>query len=114
MNVNSAHAAGHGVVGCNHALAGQIDECGQAAAAGDYRATVAAVDHAYDEILQQTVGGDRGLELGESGLAGRCLADVGRRQLQLAERDGFVNGGGNMYRRGGAKMYHGLGGSLSA
>ena len=29
------------------------------------------------------------------------------------EIDG-VNGGGNMYRRGGAKMYHGLGGSLSA
>ena len=27
---------------------------------------------------------------------------------------GDVNGGGNMYRRGGAKMYHGLGGSLSA
>ena len=26
----------------------------------------------------------------------------------------IVNGGGNMYRRGGAKMYHGLGGSLSA
>ena len=25
-----------------------------------------------------------------------------------------VNGGGNMYRRGGVKMYHGLGGSLSA
>ena len=25
-----------------------------------------------------------------------------------------VNGGGNMYRRGGAKLYHGLGGSLSA
>ena len=25
-----------------------------------------------------------------------------------------VNGGGNMYRRGGAKMYQGLGGSLSA
>ena len=25
-----------------------------------------------------------------------------------------VNGGGNMYRRGGAKMYHELGGSLSA
>ena len=25
-----------------------------------------------------------------------------------------VNGGGNMYRGGGAKMYHGLGGSLSA
>ena len=28
--------------------------------------------------------------------------------------EGTVNGGGNMYRRGGAKMYHGLGGSLSA
>ena len=26
----------------------------------------------------------------------------------------LVNGGGNMYRGGGAKMYHGLGGSLSA
>ena len=25
-----------------------------------------------------------------------------------------VNGGGIMYRGGGAKMYHGLGGSLSA
>ena len=25
-----------------------------------------------------------------------------------------VNGGVKMYRRGGAKMYHGLGGSLSA
>ena len=30
----------------------------------------------------------------------------------LAEQT--VNGGGNMYRGGGAKMYHGLGGSLSA
>ena len=31
-----------------------------------------------------------------------------------AEFHGGVNGGGNMYRGGGAKMYHGLGGSLSA
>ena len=47
------------------------------------------------------------------------------RVLKLAENDALsdisdygtdsgVNGGGNMYRRGGAKMYHGLGGSLSA
>ncbi len=31
----------------------------------------------------------------------------------FAGLDVSVNGGGNMYRRGGAKMYHGLGGSLS-
>ena len=31
-----------------------------------------------------------------------------------AKQRASVNGGGNMYRRGGAKMYHGLGGSLSA
>ena len=40
----------------------------------------------------------------------------GCRPAQLNEDIGFariVNGGGNMYRRGGAKMYHGLGGSLS-
>ena len=30
------------------------------------------------------------------------------------KQDSRVNGGGNMYRGGGAKMYHGLGGSLSA
>ena len=32
----------------------------------------------------------------------------------LAGEDRRVNGGGNMYRGGGAKMYHGLGGSFSA
>ena len=33
---------------------------------------------------------------------------------QVATERRAVNGGGNMYRGGGAKMYHGLGGSLSA
>ena len=95
------HAAGHGVIGRQHALAGQVDERGQAAAAGDYGVTAGAVgagfDGAGDEVFQQPMGGDRGLELGERGLAGRCLADVGRRQLQLVERDrlddGFRHGG---------------------
>ena len=32
----------------------------------------------------------------------------------MANDQTTVNGGGNMYRGGGAKMYHGLGGSLSA
>ena len=38
-----------------------------------------------------------------------CASAIG-----LFDRVAGVNGGGNMYRRGGAKMYHGLGGSLSA
>ena len=47
------------------------------------------------------------------------LEDLDRLFAQVREQFGrvdvlFVNGGGNMYRRGGAKMYHGLGGSLSA
>ena len=95
------HAAGHRVVGCQHALAGQVDERGQAAAAGDHGvadvAAGAGFDDAGDEVLQQPMRGDRGFELGERGLAGRCLADVGRRQLQLAERDGLDNG----FRHGG-------------
>ena len=95
------HAAGHRVIGRQHALAGQVDEGGQAAAAGDYGvadvAFRAGFDGAGHEVLQKAVGGDRGLELGERGLAGRCPADVGRRQLQFAERDGLDNG----FRHGG-------------
>ena len=95
------HAAGHGVIGRQHALAGQVDEGGQAAAAGDHGvadiAAGAGFDGAGDEILQQPMRGDRGLELGERGLAGRGLADVGRRQLQLVERDGLDDG----FRHGG-------------
>ena len=47
------------------------------------------------------------------------LSDVMTEALQNSRRADaaqvrIVNGGGNMYRGGGAKMYHGLGGSLSA
>ena len=46
---------------------------------------------------------------------GSARASDPRRTLRAVRRPILtVNGGGNMYRRGGAKMYHGLGGSLSA
>ena len=41
----------------------------------------------------------------------RVAVGLGRNPIP---EDLCVNGGGNMYRGGGAKMYHGLGGSLSA
>ena len=95
------HAAGHRIIDRQHALAGKVDEGGQAAAAGDHGVTDVAFgagfDGAGDEVFQQPMRGDRGLELGERGLAGRCLADVGRRQLQLVERDGLDDG----FRHGG-------------
>ena len=40
--------------------------------------------------------------------------DLGAFKVNRRGTGSAVNGGGNMYRRGGAKMYHGLGGSLSA
>ncbi len=43
----------------------------------------------------------------------RQYPGVMRRTRQCYNYSKGVNGGGNMYRRGGAKMYHGLGGSLS-
>ena len=61
--------------------------------------------------------------------ANRRGLSIARYLVELVERDASeedagprheclrhecVNGGGNMYRGGGAKMYHGLGGSLSA
>ena len=46
------------------------------------------------------------------GGADGAVGEVARVVGQVRAR--CVNGGGNMYRRGGAKMYHGLGGSLSA
>ena len=45
---------------------------------------------------------------------GIITSDAGGLLLGRLDRGLGVNGGGNMYRRGGAKMYHGLGGSLSA
>ena len=42
------------------------------------------------------------------------LKPVIQHMVQEDVGESRVNGGGNMYRGGGAKMYHGLGGSLSA
>ena len=46
--------------------------------------------------------------------AARGLTRAQRREALAVLSGRSVNGGGNMYRGGGAKMYHGLGGSLSA
>ena len=53
-----------------------------------------------------------GMEIGEAGLATGTIAENAANRIR--ESALTVNGGGNMYRGGGAKMYHGLGGSLSA
>ena len=94
------HAAGHGVVVGQHALTGEVDERGEPPAAGDDGVAVGAlrigVDGTGDEVFQQPVGGDGGLELGEGGLAGLRLADVGGRELQPVERDGSDDGVGHV------------------
>ena len=93
------HAAGHGVVVGQHALAGEVDERGEPPAAGDDGVAVGAgrigVDGAGHQVLEQAMGGDGGLKLGEGGLAGHGLADVGGRDLQPVERDGSDDGVGH-------------------
>ena len=88
--------AGDGMVGLENAVPGEVVEGGEAAGAGDDGVVLAAVlagsDGACHEVLEQPVGGDRGLELGESGLAGLGPADVGGRALQAVERDGSDDG----------------------
>ena len=49
----------------------------------------------------------------EKAAAARTGDSIGA-HLAPHDAEAAVNGGGNMYRGGGAKMYHGLGGSLSA
>ena len=89
-------AAGHGMVGGQHAVAGEIVERGEPAGAGDNGIVLAAVlaesDGACNEVLKQPVDGDGGLELGEGGLAGLGPADVGGRALEAVERDGSDDG----------------------
>ena len=59
------HAAGHRIIGRQHAFSGQVDECGQAAAAGDHGVANVAVGAGFEgaghEVLQQPMRGDRGL-----------------------------------------------------
>ena len=88
--------AGDGMVGGQHAVAGEIVERGEPAGAGDDGVVLAAVlagsDGACHEVLEQPVGGDGGLELGEGGLAGLGPADIGGRALQPVERNGSDDG----------------------
>ena len=85
-------AAGDGVVDLDDALAGELVERGEAPGAGDDGEALAAVlggsDVADHKVLEHVESGDGGLELGEGGLAGLGLADVGGRELQAVERDG--------------------------
>ena len=62
--------AGDGMVGGEHAVLGEVAERVEPAAAGDDGVVLAAVlagsDGACHEVLEQPVGGDGGLELGEA------------------------------------------------
>ena len=88
--------AGDGMVGGQHAIAGEGVEGGEPAGAGDDGVVLASLlagsDGACHEVLEQPVGGDGGLELGEGGLAGLGPADVGGRALQPVERNGSDDG----------------------
>ena len=88
--------AGDGMVGGQHAVLGEVVEGGEPAGAGDDGVVLAAVlagsDGACHEVLEQPMGGDGGLELGEGGLAGLGPADVGGRAFQPVERDGSDDG----------------------
>ena len=97
-------AAGHGEVGGDAALAGEVVERREPAGAGDdgealarslprtRSGVLAGTDGAGHEVLEQAVGGNGRLELGEGGLAGLGPADVGRRALQPIEGDGSDDG----------------------
>ena len=68
-NDTADHAAGHGVVLVQRALGGQRLHRGKPPSAGDHRVardTIGAGFHGVsNQVLEQPVGGDRGLELGE-------------------------------------------------
>ena len=93
-------AAGHGEVVGENALAGEVDERREQPPAGDDGVAFAAVRIgvacAGHQVFEQPVRGDGGLELGESGLGGHGLADVGGREFQPVERDGSDDGVGHV------------------
>ena len=82
--------ARHRMVRVENAVRGERLERGQAAPAGDDGEAVDAVGAgafgADDQVLQQAVGGDGGLELGEGGRIGRGLAHVLGREREPAQR----------------------------
>ena len=91
------------MVGLDDALGCELVHRGEAPGAGDDSEALAAVfarlGGARHEVLDQAVGGDGGLELVESGLAGGRLADVGGRGLEPVERDGSDDGFGHRLLR---------------
>ena len=85
------HAAGHGVILVQRALGGQRLHRGQPPPAGDHRVTPGAIRAGFhgtgNQVLEQTVGCDRGLELGEGRSVGRRLAHIAGREFELGQRD---------------------------
>ena len=85
------HAAGHRVVFVQRTLGGQRLHRGKPPSAGDHRVardTIGAGFHgAGNQVLEQPVGGDRGLEFGEGRIIGGCLAHVAGREFELGHRD---------------------------
>ena len=112
-------AAGHREVGSDGALAGEVVQRGEPAGAGDdgevFAVVLTGTDGAGHEVLEQAVGGDGCLELGECGLAGLGPADVGGRALQPVERDGSDDGFGHrLLRRWAARRRRVDGGRAAA
>ena len=87
----SDHPAGHGVVLVQRALGGQRLHRGQPPTAGDHRVAPGAIragpHGAGNQVLEQPVGSDRGLELGEGRSVGRRLAHIVGREFELGQRD---------------------------
>ena len=81
------HAAGHGVVLVQRALGGQRLHRGKPPSAGDHGVapdTVRAGFHGTgNQVLEQPVGCNRGLELGEGRSVGRRLAHIAGREFEL-------------------------------
>ena len=85
------HAARYGVVLVQRAFGAQRLHRGKPPPAGDHRVTpdtVRAGSHGTgNQVLEQPVGGDRGLEFGEGRGIGRRLAHVAGGEFELGQRD---------------------------